>query len=71
MPNEKKIKARIVELGLTIGEIAVQMRMSAYTLGRKIAGKAKMTLDEAWQLMSILKIDDCEFLLYFFSHQVA
>ncbi len=71
MPNEKKIKARIVELGMTIGEIAAKMKMSAYTLGRKISGKAKMTLDEAWELMTILKIPDCEFLLYFFKHQVA
>ncbi|MBR3975315.1 MAG: helix-turn-helix transcriptional regulator [Clostridia bacterium] len=71
MPNEKKIRARIVEQGLTIGEIALKMEISAYTLGKKISGKAKMTLDEAWLLMSILNIPDSEFILYFFCHQVA
>ncbi len=71
MPNEKKIKARIMELGLTIGKIATQMGLSAYTLGRKISGKAQMSLSEAWELMVILKIPESQFTDYFFIHKVA
>lgn len=71
MPNEKKIKARIVECGLTIGKISTEMNMCAYTLGRKISGKAIMSLPEAWQLMEILNIPDEDFKEYFFDFKVA
>lgn len=71
MPNEKKIKARIVELGLTIKQISCDMGLSAYTLGQKISGKAPMTLKEARMLQNILKIPDSEIPLYFFTHLVA
>lgn len=65
MPNSRKIKARILEKGYTIGAIARQMRLSAYTLGRKISGKSPMTLAEAWDLMKILEIPESEFGDYF------
>ena len=71
MPNEKKIKARIVELGLTIKQISYEMGLSAYTLGQKISGKTPMTLKEARQLQKILKIPDNDIPLYFFTQAVA
>ncbi len=71
MPNEKKIKARIVELGLTIGILADEMGLSAYTLGQKISGKSPMTLKEARYLKDRLNIADEEVVLYFFIRQVA
>lgn len=71
MPNELKIKARILECGLTIFKIAAMMNLSAYTLGRKINGTAKMTLEEAFALMEILKIPKEEFPSYFFNSEVA
>lgn len=71
MPNEKKIKARIVELGLTIKQISCEMGLSAYTLGQKISGKTPMTLKEARQLQNILKIPDNDIPLYFFTQVVA
>ena len=71
MPNSRKLKARILEKGLTIKSIADLMKLTAYTLGRKISGKTPMTLAEAWQLMEILEISDMEFKSYFFDHQVA
>lgn len=71
MPNEKKIKARIVELGLTIKQISYEMGLSAYTLGQKISGKTPMTLKEARQLQKILKIPDNDIPLYFFTQVVA
>lgn len=71
MPNEKKIKARICELGLSIKAIAVTMNLTAYTLGRKIAGKTPMSLTEARTLQNILKISDDDVVIYFFTHKVA
>lgn len=66
MPNEKKIKAKILELGLSIKVIAAEMNLSAYTLGQKISGKAPMTLKEARFLQKRLSIPDNEFVFYFF-----
>lgn len=66
MPNEKKIKARIYECNLTVRSIATEMGLSAYTLGQKIAGKARMTLKEARFLQTKLNIPDSEVTVYFF-----
>lgn len=71
MPNEKKIKARILELGLTIKALADEMGLSAYTLGQKISGKAPMTLKEAIYLKERLNIPDEEVVAYFFIRRVA
>ncbi len=71
MPNSRKIKARILELGLSIKVIAKQMGLTAYTLGRKIAGKTPMSLKEAHMLQVILQIPDNELVLYFFMKEVA
>jgi plasmid maintenance system antidote protein VapI len=71
LPNELKIKARILECGLTISKLADLMHLSGYTLGRKIAGKTKMTLEEAFTLMDILSIPIEEFPSYFFAQRVA
>lgn len=71
MPNEKKLKARIVEEGHTIASLARIMHMSAYTLGRKISGKSPMTIEEAFRLMELLKISDMDFTAYFFACGVA
>lgn len=71
MPNEKKIKARILELGLSIKILATEMGLTAYTLGQKIAGKAPMTLKEARYLKERLLIADNEVVIYFFISKVA
>lgn len=71
MVNTLKIKGKIAENGKTIQEISREMNLSAYQLGKKIAGTADMTLSEADTLQSILKIPDADFLDYFFSRQVA
>ena len=71
MPNEKKLKARIVELGLTIKILAEEIGLSAYTLGQKISGKTPMTLKEATFLKERLDISDEDTAAYFFVRQVA
>lgn len=71
MPNEKKLKARILELGLSIKILATEMNLTPYTLGQKIAGKAPMTLKEARYLKERLQIADNEVVIYFFISKVA
>lgn len=66
MPNQNKIKGRIVECGTTIGDLSKKMGLSAYQLGKKIAGTAPMTLTEANQIQEMLKISDSDFQEYFF-----
>lgn len=67
MPNEKKIKAKIMEEGLTIAKISSEMGITAYTLGQKILGKSPMTIHEARFLQQKLKISDNEIVSYFFN----
>lgn len=67
MLNEKKIKAKIIEEGLTIAKISSEMRITAYTLGQKILGKSQMTIQEARFLQHKLKIPYDEISLYFFA----
>ncbi len=67
MPNTKKIKAKIVEQGLTIGKIADDMGISAYILGQKILGKSPMTVGEAHFLQNKLDIPNEELAIYFFT----
>lgn len=71
MPNEKKIKAKIVEEGLTISKIAVEMGITPYTLGQKILGKTPMTISDARFLQKRLNIPDCDLAIYFFAEEVA
>lgn len=65
MPNERKIKAKITELGLTIGGIAKKIGVSPYTLGRKIAVKTPMSIREARLLQKELQISDQDDAAYF------
>lgn len=67
MPNERKIKAKITELGLTIGKIADKIGVSPYTLGKKISGKTPMSVKEARLLQQELHIADQEVAVYFFT----
>lgn len=67
MPNERKIKAKITEMGLTIGKIADKIGVSPYTLGRKISGKTPMSVKEAHLLQKELHIADQEVAVYFFT----
>ena len=67
MPNTAKIKAKIVEKGLTIGAIATEMGISPYILGQKILGKSPMTVNEAHFLQRKLDIANEDLSSYFFN----
>lgn len=71
MINSKKLCGRMRELGLRQQDVAQAMGIAAPTVSQKINGVRPMTLDEAERMAEVLKIDNSDFGLYFFSHEVA
>lgn len=67
MVNTLKLKGKIAEQNTTISKLASDMGLTAYSLGRKIGGRAIMTLDEANKLQTLLDIPDSDFRSYFFA----
>jgi len=67
MINTTKVKGRIVEKGKTIQVIAPKIPCSSYTLGKKIANKAPMNLNEVAILCNELEIKQEEFPEFFFT----
>lgn len=71
MVNTLKLKARIMELGLTQKDIAEKLNLAAPTVSQKINNIRAMSLEEAFTLSKILKIDISQFDKYFFCNDVA
>lgn len=70
MINTRKIKARMVELGLTQKDLAKPeiLDCSEPTVSQKLNHVRPMTLDEAEKLGKALQLTDQEYYYYFFSH---
>ena len=68
MINANKIRARIVELGMTQEQVAEKIGMSKKTVSLKMKS-GKFGLDEADKMIDVLKIEKPE--TYFFSNGVA
>jgi len=66
--NANKIRAKIVECGLTQEKVAEGLGMSAKTFSLKMKS-GKFGLDEAQKMIEILKIEKPE--TYFFTNTVA
>lgn len=71
MVNTNKIKGRIVELGLTQADIARVLGVATPTVSQKINNIRGMTVQEAFIIARVLKIDDEDFREYFFKSDVA
>lgn len=71
MVNTNKVKARIVELGMTQTDVADFMKMAQPTLSQKINNIRPMDLDEALRLATRLKIPVSDYEDYFFYNPVA
>ncbi len=56
--NTNKIKAKIVERGMTQGEVAEIIGISANSFSRKINGKRDFSLSEAISLCSVLNLEN-------------
>ncbi len=68
MINANKIRARIVELGLTQKQVAEKIGMSEKTFSIKM-NNGKFGLDEADRMIKVLKIEQPD--KYFFTNDVA
>lgn len=69
MVNTLKIKARMVELGLTQKDIATALELATPTVNQKLNNKRPMNLNEANLIANILNIDSFQYLKYFFYNQ--
>lgn len=58
--NANKIKAKIVERGMTQGEVAKIIGISPNSLSRKLLGKRDFLLSEAIALCTVLELDNPE-----------
>lgn len=70
MVDTKKLKARIIETGLTKETIAKELGISEHSLHNKISGITPFKADEAFHLAGLLGVAD-EMAPYFFVAEVA
>lgn len=70
MVDSRKIRARIIELGLSRQQIAAVLDISEHTLHNKISGLTQFKADEAYQLAKMLGVED-DMVPYFFVPEVA
>lgn len=71
MLNTRKIKARMVELGITQKDAAKFLCIAQPTINQKINNIRPMDLEEAEKLADLLQLNAEEFQPYFFCSQVA
>lgn len=71
MVNTLKLKARIVELGLTQKDVAKYLNIASSTASQKINNVRPMYLKEADLLADLLKINTIQFGEYFFTPNIA
>lgn len=67
MVNSRKIKGRLVELGLTQKDVAEKIGVAQPTANQKINNIRPMDLQEAEAIADLLKINPVEFVEYFFT----
>lgn len=70
MINSKKIKARIVEMGMNQKTVAKALGLSQPAINQKINNVRPMDLCEAEKLCVLLNIKDTEFCDYFFDQKL-
>lgn len=70
MVDSRKIRAKIIELGLSRSQIAAELNISEHTLHNKISGLTPFKADEAYQLAKMLGVED-DMVPYFFASEVA
>ncbi len=70
--NSNKLKAKIVENGMNVSELAVKIGMDKSTLYRKIASDGEsMTVKDANAIVRALNLTSADALAIFFSQLVA
>ena len=68
MLDTLKLKGKIVEAGMTQGELAEKIGISQNTLSRKIAGRRDFTIGEIDRICDVLHITENEQKCQIFLH---
>lgn len=71
MLNSLKLKAALVESGVSVNDAAAKMGLNPTTVYRKIAGRSEFTAAEMIELKKILHIDFCSFCNIFFGDELT
>ena len=69
MTDSQKLKAAIVEQGLTQEKLADALGIARATFNNKLNGKTYFTEDELMKMKSELKLSNDRFLLIFFDNE--
>ncbi len=69
--NTRKVKSRLIELGMTQDEAAKKCSMTQPSFNQKVNNVRPMDVDEAMRIAQVLEIPDNEFGIYFFYDGVA
>lgn len=70
--NVNRLKGKIVEMGLSIPEVAEKLEIDRSTFYRKLNSKGEtLTIGEAQRLVSILELSPHEATAIFFNQDVA
>ncbi|MTN46405.1 DUF739 domain-containing protein [Turicibacter sanguinis] len=64
--NLRKIKARMVEMDITMSYLAMELRISKVALNSKMKGRTEFKLSELKKIKLLLKIHDQDFIAIFF-----
>jgi transcriptional regulator with XRE-family HTH domain len=73
MVNARKIKGRLVELGLTQKDVAAKgcWDCALPTVSQKLNGVRPIYIDEANALAKLLKLTELEYYEFFFADEIA
>ena len=71
MLNSRKLKARMVELGLTQKDVAEALSVNRSTASLKLNGRRPLYIEDAEKLCDLLRIPASEISAYFFNHEIS
>ena len=69
--NANKLRGKITERGMTVGEFCEKACFNRATFDRKIYGKSQFTLGEVQRINQLLKLSDEEVRNIFFAETVT
>jgi hypothetical protein len=68
--NHTKLRGRIVEQGMTCGDVAKLLNMSGVSFSYRMTGKIDFSQSEMAKIMQILNIPPTDIAAYFFTTEV-
>lgn len=68
---ERKIRARMVELGISVEDVAAALGINKSTVYRRLQSPEKLTVRELRNLVCLLELDNTEAQVIFFPPDVA